>query len=276
MAAGDIHHVTGSLSPSRAAVKFIATADQAFLIDVFAAARVAANDEAGTFTAWVMVPDITGTYGVVSCGDTAAIEFISLRIEAGKLVAECNDATTDQWEHGSTNVVITPHKWHHVALVQTATLEAPKLYIDGKIISDMTATLETDNGTWFKDCDLIDDGSIGASEEAGAAGQIDEFKGGISDVKYWPVALTALEVSQDYAGKPPATINSNLTDWWKMVDVTNAVTTANFGVAGASLKFVPQYSEFTSRMAFLGAVVADDICISVNEREGHCVLIKAA
>jgi len=85
MAAGDIHHVTGSLTPSRAAIKFIATGDEAFLIDVFAAARVAANDEAGTVTAWINVPDITGTYGIWSCGDTAAIEFISLRVEAGKL-----------------------------------------------------------------------------------------------------------------------------------------------------------------------------------------------
>jgi len=29
-------------------------------------------------------------------------------------------------------------------------------------------------------------------------------------------------------------------------------------------------------MAFLGQVIADDICIAVNEREGHCVIVKAA
>ena len=73
MATTDIHHIVGALKPSRSAIKFIATADEAFLIDIFAAARVAANDEAGTFTAWINVPDITGTYGIVSCGDTAAI-----------------------------------------------------------------------------------------------------------------------------------------------------------------------------------------------------------
>ncbi len=277
MAAGDVLITSGSLTPSRNAFKFIATGDQAILIDAFAVARQVAADAAGTVTAWINVPDITGTYGIWSCGDTAAIEFISLRVEAGKLVAECNDATTDQWEHGSTNVVITPHKWHHVALVQNADLTPPVLYIDGERITEVTATLETDNGTWFLDCQLIDDGSIGADEEAGAAGQIDEFKGGISDVKYWPVELTDDNIREDYKGKPPAGINSNLTDWWPMVhDASNSVTAANNGTAGASILNVPEYSQFTSRYAFLGAIVADDISISIKDQEGHCTVIKAA
>lgn len=282
MAAGDIIVAVGGISPSRHAAKFIATADHNISIDAWAAARVAANDAAGTISAWIMIPDISGTYGIVSAGDTAAIEFISLRVEAGKITAECNDGTVDQWEHTTTNVVLTPHKWHHIALVQTASLEAPKIYVDGVLITAMTATLETDNGTWFADCDAIDSGSIGASEEAGAAAVIDECKGGISDVKYWKAALTAAEVKKDFQSAAPAGLGmsgavSNLTDWWDMDgDAVNSVTAANNGTASASVLFVNEYSSFTSRVVFSGVVVADDICISVNEREGHCYIIKAA
>lgn len=283
MATTDIYHIVGSLSPSRPAAKFIATGDQACLIDEFAEARVVAADTAGTFTAWVNLPDITGDYGIVSCGDTAAIEFITLRVTAGKLVGECNDGTTDQWEHTSTNVVITPHKWHHVAIAQGADLEAPRLYVDGERIAQ-TVTLATDNGTWFADCDLIDDGSIGAAEEAGAAAQIRECKGAISDVKYWNVQLTDEEVQQDYEGKDPTTIRktagtSNLTDWWKMKDLTNSVTAANPIVKGASIIFQNQYSEFSSRFHFTpaaAAVVADKVLISVKDDAGHAIIIKAA
>lgn len=276
MAAGDILALNGSLTPSRSAAKFIGTGDQACLIDAFAVARQVAADTAGTFTAWINVPNITGTYGIVSCGDTAAIEFISLRVEAGKIAAECNDATTDQWEHTTTNVVITPHKWHHIALVQTADLTPPKIYVDGILITAMTATLETDNAAWFGQCQLIDDGSIGASEEAGAAAQIDEMVGAISDVKYWPAALTALNIIDDYHGHTPAAINSSLTDWWKMEGLTNEVTAANVIVKGASILFVEAYSNFTSKVAHSGVVVADDIAISTKDQLGTCIIVKAA
>jgi len=278
MADGDILYARGALTPARHALKFIATGDEAALIDEFAVARVAANDTEGTFTAWVNIPDKTGDYAIVSCGDTAAIEFLTLRVTAGKLVIECNDATVDQFEHTSTNIVITPHKWHHVAVTQTATLEAPKLYVDGVKVAQ-TATLATDNGTWFSDLNLTDDGSIGAGEEAGAAAQIREYKGGISDVKYWTVPLTPAQIKKDYQGQAPDTItgtSGDLTDWWEMKDLTNSVTAANAITLGASILFVNGYSEFTSKMAFLGAVIDDDITIAMTDKTGLCVVLKAA
>ena len=277
MAAGDILHIVGSLTPSRHAAKFISTADEAVVIDAFAVARVAAGDTTGTFTAWVNIPDITGDYGIISAGDTAAIEFLTLRVTAGKLVVELNDATADKFEHTSTNVVIVPHQWHHVAVVQDA--RKPILYVDGLAVA-MTQTLGTDNTLWFGALALTDDASIGAAEEAGAAGQIRECKGGISDVKYWTAALTANQIHRDYKGQAPATITgtvADLTDWWDMKDdYVNSVTAANNGSAGASIVLCSEYSEFTSRMSFLGQVVADDVCISVNRQEGHCVITKAA
>ena len=57
MATTDIFHIVGSLSPARHAAKFIATADQAVLIDAFAVTRVAANDTVGTFSAGTPVDE---------------------------------------------------------------------------------------------------------------------------------------------------------------------------------------------------------------------------
>ena len=274
MAAGDILHVAGSLSPSRNAAKFIATADEAVVIDQWAVDRVAAGDAVGTITAWINVPDITGDYGIISAGDTAAIEFLTLRITSGKLVVELNDATVDKFEHTSTNVVVTPHKWMHVAVVQDGV--KPRLFVNGARVAQ-SQTLGTDNTLWFGALALTDDASIGAAEEAGAAAQIREFKGAISDIKYWNAALTDAQIKQDYEGRPPATINANLLDWWDFRDdCVNSVDATHNGTAGASIKLCNQYSEFTSRLAFLGQVVADNTVIGVNEREGHCVVVKNA
>ncbi len=281
MATTDIYHVVGGLRPSRHAAKFIATADQAVLIDAFAVARVAAGDTTGTFTAWINVPDITGDYGIISCGDTAAIEFLTLRITAGKLVVELNDATADKFEHTSTNIVITPHRWYHVAVTQDGGIKAPKLYVNGKSVAQ-TATLATDNSLWFGALALTDDASIGAAEEAGAAAQIREFKGAISDVKYWTVELTDAQINQDYLGQAPAQItgtSADLTDWWDFNDdYVNSVTAANGGTAGASILLMNQYSEFTSRLSFMTGtpVVADDVKIAIKDQEGHATVIKAA
>lgn len=276
MAAGDVLCLNGGLSPSKDAAKFIGTGDQAFAIDAFAVARVAANDTAGTVSAWINIPNITGTYGIWSCGDTAAIEFISLRVEAGKITAECNDATVDQWEHTTSNVVIQAHKWHHIVLTQNAGLEPPKIYVDGKRITAMTATLETDNGTWFADCNLIDDGSIGATEEAGAAAVIDECIGAIAEVKYWPSELSDNQIKLDFHGKDPSDNSSDCTDYWKMGSLVNEITVANNGIKGASILFVKAYSEFTSLVAHSGIVVADDFSITMADGLGTCVVVKAA
>lgn len=281
MAAGDQYHVVGSTKHSRHAVKFIATADEALVIDAWAVARVAAGDANGTISAWINIPDITGDYGIISAGDTAAIEFLTLRVTAGKLVVELNDATADKFEYTSTNVVITPHRWHHVAVTQDGV--KPRLFVDGERVAQ-TETLGTDPTLWFAALALTDDASIGAAEEAGAPAQIREFKGAISDVKYWEVALTDIEVKKDFQGQAPANLGvvagvSKLTDWWDMDDdYVNGITAGNNGSAGGSLKLVNAFSEFSSRLAFMtgSPVVADDISISVKDGEGHAWVIKAA
>ena len=280
MATSDIYHIVGSLTPSRHAAKFIATADQAVVIDVFAAARVTAGDTKGTFTAWINVPDITGDYGIISCGDTAAIEFLTLRITAGKLVVEANLATADKFEHTSTEIVITPHRWYHVAVTQDGTTGALKLYVDGQRVAQ-TVTLGTDNTVWFAGLDLIDNGSIGAAEEAGAAAQIREFKGAISDVKYWTVDLTDEQIEADFNGKDPASITgteADLTDHWDFQDdYVNRITPANNGAAGASILLMNEYSQFSSRFAFTAGtpLAADNVTMSIKDAEAQAIIIKA-
>ncbi len=288
MATGDFHHIVGGLRPAKTALKFTAVADAQLAIDAFAVTRFAANDTAGTLTAWIMPMDITGDYAIWSCGDTAvANEYVCLSIKAGKLRIQCFDATVEQYDHASTDVVVTPHQWMHVAVVQNALTGAenpPKLFVNGVQVTT-TMTDETDNGTWFSDLDLVDDGSIGGEESAGAAGVVKEFKGGISDVKYWKVELTPEEVLDDYKGKDPTRIRlsagtSEMTDHWKFEDTTgtsvpNVITAANNGViTGALLQ--NSYSEFTSRLGFqMTAVVADSITLTSDDEVGHAVVIVA-
>ncbi|KKM98649.1 hypothetical protein LCGC14_1155850 [marine sediment metagenome] len=280
MATTDIYHIVGSLRPSRHAAKFIATADQAVLIDAFAVTRVAANDTVGTFSAWVNIPDNTGDYAIISIGDTAAIEFLTLRVTAGKLVIECNVATADKYEHTSTNVVIEPHRWYHVAVTHADDAEPDRLFVDGKRVAQ-TVTLGTDNSVWINDMDLTDDGSIGAGEEAGAAAQIREFKGAISDVKYWNVTLTDAQVLQDFDGVPPDTItgtSGDLKNHWDFDDDYVDNVAGENGTAGASILLVNQYSEFTSRLSFMTGtpVDEDNVQIAIKDQEGHATVIKAA
>jgi len=281
MATTDIYQIVGGLQGRRSVAFLGGAVDDAVQIDAFAAARVAANDTAGTFTAWVNVPDITGTYAVVSCGDASVVEYISLTIAAGKIEATCNDNTTLQWEVNTTNVVLTPHKWHHIAITQNATTGisgTPKIYVDGVEIpySDLTITDATDNGTWFDDCAGIDGGSIGAAEEGGDAGLTEEFKGGISDIKYWSVELTAAQIDNDYKGIINTT---NLISHWDFNgDYIDSVSAHN-GTAAGDIILTSDYSEFTSKLRNTLAaapVVADKVVFSVENNTGYAIIIKAA
>lgn len=281
MAAGDIYQITGGLKGRRAVAFLGGAVDDQVQINAFAAARVAANDTAGTFTAWINVPDVTGTYAIISCGDASAIEYISLTVAAGKIEATCYDATVLQWELNTTAVVLKPHVWHHVAITQNATIGSggtPKIYVDGVEIpyDDLTITDATDNGTWFDDCALIDSGSIGAAEEDGAGNLTEEYKGAISDVKYWSVELTAAQIADDYKG---IAYTTNLISHWDMNgDYIDSVSAHN-GTAVGDIILNNSYSEFTSRLRndpAAAPVVADDITLAVENETGYAIIVKAA
>jgi len=280
MATTDIYHVSGSLSPSRQAVAFLGgDVDDGIQVDAFAVTRTAANDAAGTITGWGNMPEIAGTYTILGLGDANVVEYIHFSVENGKLFAACNDATTMQWDVNSTNVVITPHKWHHVALVQDGTM--PTFYVDGVKVA-RTDTVTTDLAEWIVNLDGLDGAHIGAADSiAGAAALTQEFKGAISDVKYWKVALTAEQVLDDFNGKAPASITgtaADLTNWWDLQNnLVDSVAAEDGTAVGAIVR--TSYCEFTSRLKFepgAAAVVADALAIGFEQGKGHAILVKAA
>jgi len=275
MATTDIYTVMGSTKPNRSAVRFLGgNTDDYVQIDAFTAARVAANDAVGTFTAWVMMPDIAGTYTIIGNGDNNVVEFLELNVENGLLTARCTDATVVQFITQADAVGITPHKWHHVAMVQAADGYGPKLYIDGKQIA-ATNDDATDVNEWYVNLDGLDKGLIGASNKSGDASITQEFKGFISDVKYWNVALTAEQIEGEYMGTPYAT---GLISHWNM---NNGYTSSNAtynGTAVSDVILISDANQFTSRLQYRAGipVVADKILIGFEEGVGHAVVIKAA
>src|SRR3990167_3026675 len=280
MATTDIYHISGSLSPSRQAVAFLGgDVDDGIQVDAFAVTRTAANDAAGTITAWVNMPDIAGTYTILGLGDANVVEYIHFSVENGKLFAACNDETTMQWDVNSTNVVIKPHQWHHVALVQDAT--APTFYVDGYKVA-RTDTTTTDLAEWITNLDGLDGAHIGAADSIGGLGALtQEFKGAISDVKYWKVALTAAQILDDFNGKAPASITgtvADLTNWWDLQNnLVDSVAAEDGTAVGGIIR--TSYSEFTSRLKFepgAAAVVADVLSVGFDQGRGHAILVKAA
>lgn len=278
MATTDIYHIVGSLSPSRHAVKFLGgNTDDYIQVNAAAAARVAANDTVGTFTAWINLANITGTFCILCAGDDNVVEFLELNVEAGLLTARATDATTAQFVTQADAVHFEPHRWYHVAMVQAADGVGPKLYVNGVRIAATNDTA-TDVDSWYAELDGIDTMRLGAANKAGDASVTNELSGALSDVKHWSVALTAAEVLQDYEGK--AVQAASLQSHWDFKDdyVDNGLGADNGTAVGAPV-LVNEYSEFSSRLHFMpaaAAVVADAVTLAVNGNQGHAVIIKAA
>lgn len=250
--------------------------DDYIQINAAAVARVAANDTVGSWTAWVNIPDVTGTYCIMCAGDDNAVEFLELNIEAGLLTARCTDATVAQFVTQADAVGFTPHKWHHVAMVQAADGQGPQLFIDGARIAATNDT-STDVNEWFNNLDGIDTFRIGAANKAGDASVTNEFKGGISDVKIFTDVLTYEEVLNDYKGIANTNNLHNHYDMDNDVDDVDGSGADNGTVTGTSLTLCPRYSEFTSMYNTITTpLVADTVLFSTTDTTGHLVVIKAA
>jgi len=275
MATTDIYHISGALSPARKSIRFLGgNVDDYIQVDAWAAARTAANDAVGTISAWINMPDKVTTGTVLCAGDKNVVEYIHFSVENGKLFAACVDATTMQWDINSTNVVIKPHTWHHVAIVQDGV--RPTMYVDGVAVA-MTDTDATDLAEWFVNLDGLDSGRIGAGNIAGDDSVTQEFKGAISDVKYWNAALTAAQVKDDYNGT--AVLATNLQSHWKFDDdLIDDGLGADDGTKVGDIVFNNNYSEFTSRFGFLTGtpVVADLVKFSTDKGVGHAIVIQQA
>lgn len=278
MATTDLHFIAGGLHPFKRGMRFLGGAvdDQ---VQINASGAAMANSFLyGTISAWIMVPDNTGTYAIISYGDDNVVEHITVRIAAGKLEVECNDNTTVQWKYVTASDTIKAHQWHHVAIVQDGV--EPLLYIDGVKMA-ITRTTSTTPASWFKACAGIDAGGIGAAEMTGDAALTQEFKGYISDVRVWGsastttnVALTEYQIKQVMRGE---TIGTAFNLWSLDQAVTDAGSGADNGTIVGDLIY-SDANEFASRLTFSETVplTADNISISADGGVGFAYSVLAA
>jgi hypothetical protein len=278
MATTDIYTVMGGVVDYKPCLRFLG-GDVNDQVQINASGAAMANSfTVGTLTAWIMVPDRSGTYTVLSYGDDNVVEYITLDVAAGKLRAICCDNTTVQWSYITTNVVLTPHRWHHVAVVQDGVY--PRLYVDGAEVTAVTRTTDTAPTAWFLACAGIDAGSIGAFEGTGDAALTQEFKGFIGPVHVYGhatvsagAALTADEIKRDMGGALSGVFNA----WELRDDALDDGSGADNGTIVGDVIYTGG-CEFTSRFTFGAgtALVADMANVAMNDKIGIGYLVQAA
>lgn len=271
MATTDLYTVSGDVTNTRHAVRFLG-GDVNDGVQVDAAAAALANSATtGTISAWFMVPDRTGTYCIFGAGDANVVEFISMTVEAGTIQVACTDNTTAQWDYNTAAGTVKPNVWNHVALVQDG--NRVKVYLNGENMA-LTYTTDTTPGSWFKACAGIDGAHIGAAEEGGDAGLTKEFKGYISTTRIYTQALTQAQVKDDMSGAKPYTPHNS---WELDLDYKDDGSGADDGTAVGAIIFVDA-NEFASRLTFgCGTpVTADAVTIAMNDRTGMAFLAQQA
>jgi len=247
-------------------------------LDALGVAECANNTAKGTIAGWINVPDISGSYCLFSLGDNDAAEYLHFGVEAGKLFGACDDAATMQWDINSTNTVITPHHWHHIAITQDGV--RPKMYVDGQAVA-MTDTTTTDLTEWLAGLDGIDKGAIGILQMNGTTTL--DFKGAIAYVRYARTCWTPDEIKAEYDYRCGFGTGSGTTGYclWKLqadaVEYTTGAGTYD-GTIVSDVQYDPQYSSLTSALRTLAPVVADATNIIPAGVDGSCamVAVKAA
>jgi hypothetical protein len=276
MATTDIYHISGGLGGRRATGFIGGNSDDYIQVDAHAVARVAANDTVGTYTAWVNPGNIADTTTILGAGDKDVVEFLDIGIEAGLLTCRCTDGTVAQFVTQADQIDFKSHRWYHIAIVQRADGAGVYMYVNGELV-DRTNDTTTDVDEWYNNLDGIDSFRIGAANKAGNDSVTNEFAGGVSDVKYWNVALTDAEVKNDYEGTAVQAaslqLHLDMDD-----DFVDAGLGADDGTAVGDITLTNNYSEFTSRLRFDTGVpvVADSVICFADEGVGHAVVIQAA
>lgn len=282
MATTDLHFVCGSLKPVHRGVRFLGGAvDDEIAVDAAGVALRTLNHTKGTVTAWIMVPDNTGNYCFFSAGDKNAVEYYYFRVEAGTIHVMSVLATpTTQIDVNTAANTITPHKWHHVAIVQDGV--RMKIYIDGEDMP-LTWTVETTPSRWFEGLDQIDTAIIGgAISVAGGDAITEEFKGYISDVRVYSgtadaAALSQEEIKRVMSGEILVQSTYMHNRWALDKDLIDEGTGADNGTAAGDIIFSAA-NEFASRLTFLETVplTADNITIMADAGVGYAYSVLAA
>jgi hypothetical protein len=278
MATTDIYHVSGGLKGRHAAAFIGGDSNDVITSAGAGAAANTNNDLSGTFTAWINIPNITETAcTIVAFNDTNADEFIDFAVKAGLLTCTISDAGVDQVTTQEDAVGLTPHVWHHVAVVQANGGTGPKFYIDG-VLRAATNDVTTDVDEWVStQLEGIDSLTIGMLASNSTTTQ--EFKGAISDVKYWNKALTPAEILSDYNGAALSDDSTYLQNHWDMdEDYVDSGIGLDNGTATGDVTLINNYSEFTSRLRYSCGVpvVADSVICFADDGTGHAIVIQAA
>lgn len=281
MAAGDIYYVKGGLK-GRNAVAFIGgDSDDYLQVDAHGAARVLAGDTTGTYAGWINVADVSGTYTIFGNGDDNVVEFLEINVEAGVVTVRCTDNTTAQFVSAVDKEEITPHVWHHIAVVQKADGTGVHVWVDGEE-QDMDHSTDTNLDAWFGDLGGIDTSRIGAANKAGDASVTQELAGAVGRFKYWNTALTDEQIINEYMNYgEQVDLKTNLMSDWYFSDSTLYTDEGDDGADGTEVgqaMLVNNYSEFTSRLKHSAGspVVADDISCFADGDTGYAVVVKAA
>ncbi len=279
MTAGDTYNIVGGLKGRRAVAFLGGTTDDGIQIDTFAAARVAANDTVGTFTAWFNVREIASEIAILGCGDANAVECFYVAQEAGEIHLYAIDGVDVSFDMVTIGAGIEAHQWNHVAIVQDAV--KPKIYVNGVEFSALKGTLTetdvTEPTLWFNFWSLIDGGQIGCADSVAGGGALTlEFTGAISDVKYWNTVLTDAQVLDDSNDVPYTT--GLIAHWDMNGDYIDSVG----GYTGTSVGdniLNGTYSEFTSRWRYgpsAPVLIADEFTSYADNGTGYAIIVKAA
>ena len=157
-----------------------------------------ASTTAGTFEAWIMMPDATpAAESMIVCyGDASALEMIRYYVNAnGTITGICYKAGTAQWSITTTNAVLTDNVFSKVSLVQNGT--TPKLRVNGVEVAQTLGGGEVDVTAWFADCAGIDNGRI-ASRNAQGLGEGQWLTGTVGEVAIYDRAKSVGEDLHDY------------------------------------------------------------------------------
>lgn len=273
-----------------AAVCLEGDSDDYYQVDAAAVAATAGNYTTGTLSAWIMMADDTSTMSIICFGDKNVVEFIDFRVEAGLLTIACTDAATAQFDTQADGDRLEKHKWYHVAATQRADGTGCHLFINGNEI-DVTHDTSTDVDEWFNNCDGIDSGRIGAANIAGDDSVTQEWHGFIGAVRHYSASKTDAEIKAiyDYERRrlfrkdtdrdyDDSNDTTSLVNHWDMTDLVDAGSGADNMTAVGDITLGSGCCEFTSKLWFDGNIplVADDICICMNETKGIAIHLDAA
>ena len=134
-----------------------------------------------TQMAWVKASSFSEEGAIVRCGAGTDLQYSMYVTNVQKLRFNWYDGSFQQI---NSNGTLDQDRWHHIAIVRTAT-NMVKLYIDGVLDSSVMATQETGGGG------TLDIGAVSVTPVA-------DFDGSIDEVAIWSTSLTSADIHQIY------------------------------------------------------------------------------